>query len=674
MSSSKPASGSYTYEQAGVSIDAGNALVKAIGPLVKATARPGANSEIGGFGGFFDPRAAGYNDPLLVAANDGVGTKVKLAIEYDRHDAIGIDLVAMCVNDLIVQGAEPLFFLDYFATGKLVGGVAERVIAGIAEGCRIAHCALIGGETAEMPGMYSAGDYDLAGFCVGAVERGQQLTGEKVAPGHALLGLASSGVHSNGYSLVRRLADDLGWTMQEPAPFDPERLLIEALIEPTRIYVQSLLPTVRSGRIDALAHITGGGLLENIPRVLPEGAHALIDAGQWKQPVLMKFLRQQGNIAPGEMARTFNCGIGMVLAVAPGEVKTVAAELTERGERVFRIGEIVAGANAAARCAARKARGAALKAGKRCTMAEQARVAVLISGSGTNMAALLYASRIEAAAYQVVLVASNDPGAAGLKLAEAEGIPTFALSHKGMARGAHDAAMDEAIRKAGASHVALAGYMRVLGEALVRRWEGRMLNIHPSLLPKYKGLDTPCPRARSRRQPCGRFGPSCQRRTRCGRSARAGGGGDPPRRHARNAGEARADRRAPALSARAVGLRLAHPQSRVADRTGARTGAGAGGKRRDPVARHALLRGQRRQEVRLCLERPPRRRQGRAAGQDQRRRGTGDADRARRRALLPPGLFRRRLGSASGSTSATPTGTRSPSGSNGAGGFRRRSG
>ncbi|QZH75194.1 MAG: phosphoribosylformylglycinamidine cyclo-ligase [Erythrobacter sp.] len=339
--SSKPPS--YTYEQAGVSIDAGNRLVKAIGPLVKATMRPGADGEIGGFGGFFDPRAAGYKDPLLVAGNDGVGTKVKLAIDHDRHDAIGIDLVAMCVNDLIVQGAEPLFFLDYFATGKLDNGVAERVIAGIAEGCKIAGCALIGGETAEMPGMYAPGDYDLAGFCVGAVERGEQLTGERVAPGHVLLGLASSGVHSNGYSLVRRLAADKGWKLDRPALFDQDRLLIDYLIEPTRIYVKNLLPVVRAGQIDALAHITGGGLLENIPRVLPVGARAVVDADAWEQPGLMAFLQAQGNIEPGEMARTFNCGIGMVLAVLPDSIEMVTTTLTEAGETVFRIGEIVAG-------------------------------------------------------------------------------------------------------------------------------------------------------------------------------------------------------------------------------------------------------------------------------------------------------------------------------------------
>jgi phosphoribosylformylglycinamidine cyclo-ligase len=333
----------YTYEDAGVSIDAGNQLVKAIGPLVKATARAGADGEIGGFGGFFDPKAAGYSDPLLVAANDGVGTKLKLAIDYDRHDSVGIDLVAMCVNDLIVQGSEPLFFLDYFATGKLENGIAERVIAGIADGCRQAGCALIGGETAEMPGMYAAGDYDLAGFCVGAVERGEQLTGEKVTAGHALIGLASSGVHSNGYSLVRRLATDKGWKLDRPALFDSDRLLIDALLEPTRIYVASLLPLVREGLIDAMAHITGGGLLENIPRILPEGAHANVDADLWDQPRLMAFLQAQGNIEPGEMARTFNCGVGMVLAVDPDKVDLVTQRLEAGGETVVTVGKIGSG-------------------------------------------------------------------------------------------------------------------------------------------------------------------------------------------------------------------------------------------------------------------------------------------------------------------------------------------
>lgn len=333
----------YTYADAGVSIEAGNALVKAIAPLAKATARPGATSELGGFGGFFDPKAAGYKDPLLVAANDGVGTKLKLAIEFDKHDTVGIDLVAMCVNDLIVQGAEPLFFLDYFATGKLENGIAERVVAGIADGCKQAGCALIGGETAEMPGMYADGDYDLAGFCVGAVERGEQLTGDKVAAGDVLIGLASSGVHSNGYSLVRRLAEDKGWKLDRPALFDPERLLIDALIEPTRIYVASLLPLIREGLVHGLAHITGGGLLENIPRILPKGAHAQVNADLWNQPRLMAFLQAQGAIEPEEMARTFNCGVGMVLAVAEDQVDAVTKRLDEAGETVVQVGRIEEG-------------------------------------------------------------------------------------------------------------------------------------------------------------------------------------------------------------------------------------------------------------------------------------------------------------------------------------------
>ncbi|MBV9882530.1 MAG: phosphoribosylformylglycinamidine cyclo-ligase [Sphingomonadaceae bacterium] len=335
---------SYTYAKAGVDIAAGNALVKAIAPLAKATARPGADAALGGFGGFFDLKAAGYRDPLLVAANDGVGTKLKLAIESGRHDGVGIDLVAMCANDLIVQGAEPLFFLDYFACGKLDAGIAEKVIASIAEGCSEAGCALIGGETAEMPGMYAEGDYDLAGFCVGAVERWEALTGDRVRQGDILLGLASSGVHSNGFSLVRRLAADRGWKLDRPALFDPDRLLIEALLAPTRIYVRSLLPVVRAGRIAALAHITGGGLLENIPRVLPEGLHAVVEADAWPQPRLMAFLQAQGNIEPEEFARTFNCGIGMVLIVAQDDAGDVRQLLESVGESVSAIGHVEAGA------------------------------------------------------------------------------------------------------------------------------------------------------------------------------------------------------------------------------------------------------------------------------------------------------------------------------------------
>jgi phosphoribosylformylglycinamidine cyclo-ligase len=343
MTDQNASSPGYTYASAGVSIAAGNALVRAIAPLAKATRRPGADADLGGFGGFFDLRAAGFTDPLLVAANDGVGTKLKLAIDSGKHDTVGIDLVAMCANDLVVQGAEPLFFLDYYATGKLDNAIATAVVAGIAEGCKLAGCALIGGETAEMPGMYADGDYDLAGFCVGAVERDQVLTADKVAAGDVILGLASSGVHSNGYSLVRRLAADKGWKLDRPALFDQTVLLIDALMAPTRIYVKSLLPLIRSGQIHALAHITGGGLLENIPRVLPAHLHAHVDADGWAQPRLMAFLQAQGHIEPEEMARTFNCGIGMAVVVDEADVAGITAALEAAGEVVHRIGQIAEG-------------------------------------------------------------------------------------------------------------------------------------------------------------------------------------------------------------------------------------------------------------------------------------------------------------------------------------------
>ena len=334
---------SLTYADAGVSIDTGNALVKAIGPIARSTARPGADAELGGFGGFFDLKSAGYNDPLLVAANDGVGTKLKLAIDLARHDGVGIDLVAMCANDLVVQGAEPLFFLDYYACGRLEPATAKAVVASIAEGCREAGCALIGGETAEMPGMYAAGDYDLAGFCVGAVEREKVLTGCEIAPGDIVLGLASSGVHSNGFSLVRRIVEAQGWSLADGLPAEDGRSLGEALLEPTRIYVRSLLPLVQQRRIKGLAHITGGGLLENIPRVLPEGCHAVVDADGWPFPRIFSVLQQGGNVAAGEMARTFNCGIGMVVIVGPADADSVRNALEAAGEQVCRVGQIEAG-------------------------------------------------------------------------------------------------------------------------------------------------------------------------------------------------------------------------------------------------------------------------------------------------------------------------------------------
>ena len=332
-----------TYAGAGVSIDAGNALVKAIGPAARSTSRPGADVALGGFGGLFDLAAAGYSDPLLVAANDGVGTKLKLAIETGNHKGIGIDLVAMCANDLVVQGAEPLFFLDYYATGRLDPEVAVEVVQSIAQGCREAGCALIGGETAEMPGMYAEGDYDLAGFCVGAVNRNQVLTGESIAPGDIILGLASSGVHSNGFSLVRRIIEREGWDLGEANPALGGETLGELLLTPTKIYVRSLLPLAQETKIKGLAHITGGGIIENIPRVLPENCHAIINSGAWELPAIFAILQQGGGIEPGEMARTFNCGIGMAVIVGPEIRDEVARRLEGAGETVFEIGRIEAG-------------------------------------------------------------------------------------------------------------------------------------------------------------------------------------------------------------------------------------------------------------------------------------------------------------------------------------------
>jgi phosphoribosylformylglycinamidine cyclo-ligase len=315
------------YKAAGVDIDAGNALVKAIAPLARASARAGTTASLGGFGALFDPRAAGFTDPILVATTDGVGTKLKIAIATGRHDTIGIDLVAMSVNDLIVQGAEPLFFLDYFATGKLDVDTARRVVAGIAEGCRIAGCALIGGETAEMPGLYAEGDYDLAGFAVGAVERGQTIDGAGIVAGDVVLGLPSSGIHSNGYSLVRKLVTDSGLDWGDPAPFDPARSLGEALLEPTIIYVQPCLALVRAGLAKGFAHITGGGLTENIPRVLPQGLGVALAADSWTLPPSMGWMARVGGLPAAELARTFNCGIGMVAVVSPDAVDAALALL-----------------------------------------------------------------------------------------------------------------------------------------------------------------------------------------------------------------------------------------------------------------------------------------------------------------------------------------------------------
>jgi phosphoribosylformylglycinamidine cyclo-ligase len=330
-----------TYAQAGVDIDAGNRMVELIKPLVRATARPGSDPELGGFGGLFDLKRAGFKDPVLVAGTDGVGTKVMIAIETGRHETIGIDLVAMSVNDLVVQGAEPLFFLDYFACGKLAPEVGAKVVKGVALGCREARCALIGGETAEMPGLYKAGDYDLAGFAVGAVERDAVLP-RGVSAGDVVLGLASSGLHSNGYSLARKVVETSGLRWNAPAPFAADVTLGEAMLAPTRIYVRACLAAIReAGGVKALAHITGGGFTENIPRVLPEGLGVRVELARVPVLPVFKWLASTGGIAESEMLRTFNCGIGMIVVVDPAKVDAVAAMLARESESVTRLGEVV---------------------------------------------------------------------------------------------------------------------------------------------------------------------------------------------------------------------------------------------------------------------------------------------------------------------------------------------
>jgi phosphoribosylaminoimidazole synthetase len=330
-----------TYAQAGVDIDAGAALVERIKPLAKSTRRAGAEASLGGFGALFDLKAAGYADPLLVTTTDGVGTKLKVAIETGIHDTVGIDLVGMCVNDLLAQGAEPLMFLDYYATGKLDVEAAAAVVAGIAEGCRRANCALVGGETAEMPGMYAEGDYDMAGFCVGAVDRDKVLPrlGDQ-KPGDILIGVGSSGPHSNGYSLIRRIVERSGLAWDAPSPFSEGQTVAQALLEPTRIYIKTVLPHLKAGRISGLAHITGGGLIENPPRAIAEGLVPRFDWNAWMMPPVFQWLAETGGVAEAEMRRTFNCGVGLVLIVAPDDVAEVLEGLVRADEDAFVVGEL----------------------------------------------------------------------------------------------------------------------------------------------------------------------------------------------------------------------------------------------------------------------------------------------------------------------------------------------
>ena len=339
----KPLENGLTYADAGVDIDAGEMLVEHIKPLAKSTARPGSEPSLGGFGALFDLKAAGFEDPLIVTTTDGVGTKLKIAIETGRHDGVGVDLVAMCVNDLLAQGAEPLLFLDYYATGRLEIDAARRVVAGIAEGCRQAGCALVGGETAEMPGMYTEGDYDLAGFSLGAVERGHALPYlDRQAAGDVIIGLASTGPHSNGYSLVRKVVEKSGLAWGDDAPFAKDRSLAQALMEPTRIYVKPVLPIMKAGLVKGAAHITGGGLIENPPRCIAEGLQARFDWNAWPMPAVFQWLAETGGVSDHEMRRTFNCGVGFILIVSPENAEPVLAALLNAGEVAFVCGQLEA--------------------------------------------------------------------------------------------------------------------------------------------------------------------------------------------------------------------------------------------------------------------------------------------------------------------------------------------
>ncbi|KAI5090165.1 trifunctional purine biosynthetic protein adenosine-3 [Silurus meridionalis] len=495
-----------TYKDSGVDIAAGNKLVELIKPLAKATSRPGCNAELGGFAGLFDLKAAGFVDPILVSGTDGVGTKLKIAQACNVHSTLGQDLVAMCVNDVLAQGAEPLFFLDYFSCGQLDVGVTSSVIRGIAEACQIAGCALLGGETAEMPGVYGAGEYDLAGFCVGAVERESLLPrlGD-IQEGDVLIGVASSGVHSNGFSLVRKILERAGLQYSSPASFGQAGQTVgEVLLTPTKIYSRLLQPILRSGAVKAYAHITGGGLLENIPRVLPKELAVDMDATHWRIPPVFSWLHNEGALSEEEMSRTFNCGLGAVLVVGKQDAQRVLRQVQAQ-EEAWIVGSITHKLSGAEAVVIRNLKHS-LKAGPRpsadpsvpqndaCQIHSSSRrrtkVAVLISGTGTNLQALMEQTKKPSSSAEIVVVISNRPGVLGLKRASMAGIQTRVVDHKLYgSRMEFDSTIDRVLEEFGVELVCLAGFMRILTGPFVRKWNGKLLNIHPSLLPSFKGVN-----------------------------------------------------------------------------------------------------------------------------------------------------------------------------------------
>ncbi|XP_043928884.1 trifunctional purine biosynthetic protein adenosine-3 [Protopterus annectens] len=488
-----------SYKDSGVDITAGNDLVRAIKPFAASTARPGCSAELGGFAGLFDLKAAGYSDPILVSGTDGVGTKVKIAQLCNKHDTVGQDLLAMCVNDILAHGAEPLFFLDYFSCGKLDVEVAQTVVAGIAEACKMAGCALIGGETAEMPGMYCPGEYDLAGFAVGAFERGQMFPQrEKIAIGDNVIGIASSGIHSNGFSLVRKIISKSALKYNSPAPCGcGKQSLGDLLLTPTKIYSKTLLPFLRSGSVKAYAHITGGGLLENIPRVLPENLGVQLDASSWKIPEVFSWLQNAGDVTEEEMARTFNCGIGAILIVDKEKSDQILKELQVQ-EQAWQIGRVVQHGTGQSQVLIENLmhslHSREMSTSKDADMQQKPQdtkipVAVLISGTGTNLQALIDHAK-ESACVKIALVISNKPGVEGLKKAARAGIPTRIIDHKLYgSRAEFDSTIDKVLEEFSIKLVCLAGFMRILSSPFVRKWQGKILNIHPSLLPSFKGVN-----------------------------------------------------------------------------------------------------------------------------------------------------------------------------------------
>lgn len=490
-----------SYLDAGVDIEAGAALVEYIKPLAKSTQRSGCLGSLGGFGSLFDIKALGYNDPLLVSGTDGVGTKLKIAHACNDHSTIGIDLVAMCVNDILAQGAEPLFFLDYYACGKLELTSAQNIIKGIAEGCKQAGCALVGGETAEMPGMYKDKDYDLAGFAVGVVERDNLLPKlDTIKPGDVVIGLESSGLHSNGFSLVRKIVMDAGLDYSDPCPFGNIKQTIgEVLLAPTKIYVKSVIPLMKDGLIKGFAHITGGGLVDNIPRILPSNLLCTLYGHSWKLPPVFGWLAEQGDINADEMLKVFNCGIGAVLIVSEEMSETLLRRLISVGEKPLTIGTLSQLPKGETKQVHVKGFLNSLKLSckqvgnpspaKRLRK-DRMKVGILISGSGTNLQALIDHCKKRTSSADIVLVVSNKQDAYGLQRASQAGIPTKVINHKDYgSRVEFDMAVLSELQAYQIELVCLAGFMRILSGEFVRKWEGRLINIHPSLLPSFKGAN-----------------------------------------------------------------------------------------------------------------------------------------------------------------------------------------